>query len=142
MPKTRIAGRLGVSRQTVYNHLNRREPFPKPGPARASKLDRFRDYIRARLERFDLPATVPYRELGERGYSGGFKIFREFVRSIKAGHIQRVTERFETLPGQQAQLDWGGCGTIHVDGEARTLRVRPRQGRTSTLRSSLHVCNL
>ena len=123
VPKTRIAERLGVSRQTVYNHLNRREPFPKTRPARASKLDPFQDYIRARLERFDLPATVLYRELGERGYSGGLTILREFVRSIKAGHIQRVTERFETLPGQQAQLDWGECGTIHVDGEARKLYV-------------------
>lgn len=45
------------------------------------------------------------------------------MRSIKAAHVQRVTERFETLPGQQAQIDWGECGTVTVDGEVRKLYV-------------------
>ncbi|MDZ7778668.1 MAG: helix-turn-helix domain-containing protein [Gemmatimonadota bacterium] len=36
---TEIARRQGVTRQTVYNHLNRTEPDPKPRAGRASKLD-------------------------------------------------------------------------------------------------------
>lgn len=121
MQKAKIAERLGISRQTVYNHLNRTEPFPKPREKRASKLDPFRDHIRARLERFDLPATTLLRELQAMGYEGGLTILREFVRPLKAEFIRRVTERFETLPGQQAQIDWGECGTIEVDGERRKL---------------------
>lgn len=121
MEKSRIAEHLGVSRQTVYNHLNRTEPFPKPRPKRASKLDPFKAYIRGRLERFDLPSTVLLRELRAQGYDGGITILREFVRPLKAEHTRRVTERFETVPGQQAQMDWGECGTITVDGERRKL---------------------
>ena len=123
--KTKIAERFGVSRQTVYNHLTREkgEPFPKPRPPRPSKLDAFRDYIEARLERFDLPATVLLGEIRERGYTGGITILREFVRPLKQEMVRRVTERFETLPGQQAQIDWGECGTITVGGERKTLYV-------------------
>jgi transposase len=121
--KSRIAERLGISRQSVYNHLARTEPFPKPRPQRPSKLDAFKEHIRARLERYDLPATVLLRELTAMGYEGGITILREFVRPLKAEFVRRVTERFETIPGAQAQLDWGECGTIMVDGQRRKLYV-------------------
>ena len=121
--KSRIAERLGISRQSVYNHLARTTPFPQPRPQRPSKLDPFKDHIRVRLERYDLPATVLLRELTAMGYEGGITILREFVRPLKAEFVRRVTERFETVPGQQAQLDWGECGTVLVDGQRRKLYV-------------------
>lgn len=123
VPKTRIATRLGVSRQTVYNHLKREEPFPKPRAPRPSKLDGFKDYIRTRLEQFDVPATVLMRELKALGYQGQITILREYVRLLKQEYCRRLIERFETLPGQQAQLDWGECGTVTVTGKARKLYV-------------------
>lgn len=67
-PKTEIARRLGVSRQTVYNHLNREAPYPKPRRRRGSKLDAFKEYIETRLGEFDLPATTLYREIEKQGY--------------------------------------------------------------------------
>ena len=123
MQKSRIAERLGVSRQTVYNHLKRTDPFPKPREGRRSKLDAFGDYIRGRLEKFDLPATTLLRELRSRGYQGGLTILRDFVRPLKAEFVRRVTERFETLRGNQAQIDWGECGHVIVDGRRRKLYV-------------------
>ena len=42
---------------------------------------------------------------------------------MKADFTRRVTERFETVPGQQAQIDWGQCGTVVVGGERRKLYV-------------------
>jgi transposase len=90
---------------------------------RRSKLDPYTDYIRARLERFDLPATVLLREIRSKGYRGGLTILRDFVRPLKQEFVRRVSERFETLPGQQAQIDWGECGTIDVGGERRKLYV-------------------
>ncbi len=123
MKKSRIAERLGVSRQTVYNYLKREGPFPKPRATRLSKLDAFESHIRTRLEAFDLPATVLLRELRALGYRGGLTILQDFMRPLKRELIRRVTERFETLPGQQAQIDWGECGTIEVGGERRKLYV-------------------
>lgn len=121
--KSRIARLYGVSRQTVYNHLERTDPFPKPRAERPSKLEAFKDYIRVRLERFDLPATVLLAELQARGYEGGLTILREHIRPMKQEFVRRLTERFETLPGQQAQIDWGECGMVMVDGERRKLYV-------------------
>ena len=123
MKKAAIARQLSVSRQTVYNHLQRQGSFPGKRRARASKLDPYKEHIRARLERFDLPATVLLRELAQRGYAGGLTILREYVRPLKEEFILRVTERFETLPGQQAQMDWGECGTIEIAGERKKLYV-------------------
>jgi len=123
VPVVHIARRLGVSRQTVYNHLKREEPFPKPRARRGSMLDAFKGYVRARLEVFDLPCTVLLRELKDRGYGGGLTVLRDFVRPLKQEFTCRVVERFETEPGRQAQIDWGECGTITVDGECRKLYV-------------------
>lgn len=121
--KSQIARIVGVARQTVYNHLEREEPFPKPRTDRPSKLDAFKDYIEARLERFDLPATVLMAELQARGYAGGLTILRAHIRPMKQEFVRRLTERFETLPGQQAQIDWGECGMVTVDGQRRKLYV-------------------
>ena len=118
---TEIAQRFGISRQTIYNHLNRTDPYPKPREKRPSKLDGYKDYIRARVSEFDIPATSLLRELRSKGYDGGLTILRSFVRPLKADLIQRVTERFETRPGRQAQIDWGECGTIMVCGERKKL---------------------
>jgi transposase len=123
VPKAQIAQQLGVCRQTVYNHLSREEPFPKPRQARPSKLDAFKDYIRMRLEQFNLPATVLFEELKAQGYAGGLTILRDYVRPLKASLVRRVVERFETRPGLQAQLDWGECGTIQVGAERKKLYV-------------------
>jgi transposase len=121
--KTQVARQCGVSRQTVYNRLESNELGPRPRRPRASKLDPFKAYIRARLEKFDLPATSLLRELRTRGYGGGLSILREYTAPLKADYTRRVTERFETVPGQQAQIDWGECGTVEVDGESRKLYV-------------------
>ncbi len=107
VPVAEVARRLGRARQTIYNWIVR-------GPAakrrRPSKLDRFRAYMESRLERFDLPASVLFRELCRTGYDGGITILREVVASVKQRHVQRLVDRFETEPGSQAQVDWTSCG--------------------------------
>jgi transposase len=121
-----LARRFGLSRQTIYNQLKRTTDHATgrtatertPRKRRPSALDPFRDYIRARLEQFDLPATVLFRELKAQGYTGGMTILRGAIRPFKAEQVRRVTERFETTPGHQAQIDWGECGTITVGGPA------------------------
>ena len=120
-PIATLARRFGLSRQTIYNQLARTTTARAPRPPRPSGLDPYRDHLRARLEAVDLPAPVLLRELRAKGYTGGLTILRAAMRPLKAAQIQRVTERFETLPGRQAQADWGECGTITVAGETKRL---------------------
>lgn len=123
VPKSQVARRLGVSRQTVYNHLRFDPEKKKERKKRASKLDPYRGYIRTRLEEFDLPATVLLREIREKGYRGSITILREYVRGVKDRKVAWITERFETLAGRQAQVDWGECGSIEVRGKRHKLYV-------------------
>lgn len=119
VPIAAVARKYGVSRQSVYNVLNASSEGKKG--ARPSKLDPFKEHVKARLEEFDLPATVLLREIKELGYGGGISILKEFVAECKGEQVAGVIERFETLPGRQAQLDWAECGTIIENGERRKL---------------------
>jgi transposase len=121
MPVARIARRYGISRQSVYNVVNGVAGGARVRPPRPSLLDAFKPYLRARLARFDLPSTVLWREIQRQGYGGGISILKEFVGGVKTDFVRGVIERFETLPGAQAQLDWGECGVIVEGGVARRL---------------------
>ena len=122
IPIAEIARRLGRSRQTIYNRLER-DPESAEPTRRPSKLDPYRAYIRSRLERFNVPATVLLREIREKGYTGGISILRDFVASIKDQQVNKLVERFETEPGRQAQVDWASCGTILHEGRRRRLSL-------------------
>jgi transposase len=149
-PKAIVARRFGVSRQTVYNHLKESVGETAEATPRPSKLDPYKEYLRSRLEKFDLPATVLLREIRDRGYAGGVTILKEFIRPIKNKKCKKLTERFETEPGRQAQVDWGECGLIDVQGTRRKLyvfvfvlgfsRMLFVKFTTSTRRHVLHQC--
>ncbi|QBQ54426.1 IS21 family transposase [Nitrosococcus wardiae] len=104
-----IARRLGVSRNTVRKALRGEEPPRYRRRVRASKLDPYKDYLRARVEAAKpawLPATVLYREITERGYRGEISILRDWLRTLKARTAPEPVVRFETAPGEQMQVDW------------------------------------
>lgn len=122
-PVSHVSERFGVSRQTVYNHLRREGAEAKPRRLRASKLDPYKPYLKARLGAFDLPATTLLREIKAQGYSGSMTILKDFVRQVKGEQVRAVTERFETLPARQAQVDWGECGLVWEDGWWKKLYV-------------------
>jgi len=120
-PISRVSERFGVSRQTVYNQLKRQGVDAKPRQPRSSKLDPFKPYLKARLSAFDLPASTLLGEIKAQGYTGGMTILKDFVRQVKGEQARAVTERFETLPAQQAQVDWGECGLVWEDGQWKKL---------------------
>ncbi len=122
LSKAEIARRVGRSRQTIYNWL-KQQAAPSKTRRRPSKLDPFKSYLKSRLERFDLPATVLLPEIRKQGYDGGLTILREYMARIKAREVRRLVDRFETEPGRQAQVDWASCGTIVHEGRRRRLSL-------------------
>jgi len=120
-----IARHLGIDRNTVRRAL-RREGVPqyKRRAPRASKLDPFKEYLRQRLQACpELSATRLWQEISVQGYQGRFSILRDFVRPLRQEHrrVGKLTVRFETLPGQQGQVDWGHFGTIWHHGRPQQL---------------------
>ena len=72
-------------------------------------------------------------------YDGGYTILKDFARTLRPNkNYSKLTVRFETPPGKQAQCDWGYCGQhkdlsgkkysiyvfVHVLAHSRFMYVR------------------
>jgi len=107
-----IAELTGHSRNTVSRVLKQKTPTsPKPR-ARRSLLDPFKPYVEARYGECRLSAVRLLNEIQAQGYVGSVVTLRRFVHTLRVptGAQKRLTVRFETAPGEQAQVDWGYCG--------------------------------
>ncbi|MBI0447300.1 IS21 family transposase [Deinococcus sp. DB0503] len=119
-----IARQLDLSRNTVKKYL--REPAlpqPKPRPKKGSKLDPYVPYLKGRIEQGVLSAVVLFREVQERGYQGQYTVVKDFVRPFRRTQVSaaRVTTRFETAPGEQAQVDFGRYSYLNLEGQTRSI---------------------
>ncbi|WP_019052765.1 IS21 family transposase [Sphingobium xenophagum] len=105
-----IARQVGIDRKTVRKYIARGLEVPTYGPRQPSDrlLDPWMDYLKARLEAYPgLSARRLLREICERGYTGGYSTVRDTVRALRpAGGGSPFAVRFETPPGQQAQVDF------------------------------------
>lgn len=104
-----VARALGVDPKTVRGWRRRGAWCPRAPRPRRSKLDRFADWLTHRAPEVDYNCVVLLRELQAQGYPGGLNQVHRFVRPLRLAvqHQARATVRFETPPGQQAQVDFG-----------------------------------
>ena len=75
-----IARQIGVDRKTVRTHIAKGldPPAYKKRPPAPSLIDRFEPYLRERLAAYPaLTGQRLFRELKERGYSGGYSVVRD-----------------------------------------------------------------
>jgi transposase len=104
-----IARQLGVDRKTVRSYIAKGlEPpvYKKRSPA-PGMVDRFGPYLRERLAAYPaLTAVRLWRELKERGFVGCYSIVRDRVRDLRPARASGFETRFETPPGEQAQVDF------------------------------------
>lgn len=122
VPKARIARQLGIDRKTVDRCLQRDEARASPRGSRGSKLDPFKPYIQRRLQVYDLTARKLFAEIEVQGYEGSYELVKRYVRGIRAKKAkEEAFVRFETPPGEQAQVDWADFGTIEHGGRSRSL---------------------
>ncbi|MEW6047713.1 MAG: hypothetical protein AB1609_14725, partial [Bacillota bacterium] len=118
LKKVQVAERLGIDRDSVAKYWDG-PVHPVEAPRyrqRARKIDRYAEYITARLARWpELTAERLYQEIRQQGYGGSRRSVRRFVERIRP-HPVREYKPIETLPGEQAQVDWGHFGTLVVEG--------------------------
>ena len=85
-----IARQLGVDRKTVRKYIARGVEVPTYGPRqpRERLLDPHIDYLRARLEAYPgLSAQRLARELGDRGFRGGYSTVGDTVLEAVLGMV-------------------------------------------------------
>ncbi len=103
-----IARTLGIARNSVRKYLRAPEvPKPPPRPERGSKLDPYASYVHQQLARGLDNCVVLLRELRAQGYDGSYTLLKSFVHPLRRRRQPTATMRFETTPGDQAQVDWG-----------------------------------
>ena len=98
--------------KTVTSNL-RKDHLPRyVRKGSSSKLDAFKAHINERLSQYNLSAKRLYAEILQQGYQGKYSILADYVKDQKDQHKKQAFLRFETLPGEQAQVDWAYMGNF------------------------------
>jgi len=117
-----IARQLGVHHTTVRRVLAEAGQAPGLISARPSMADPFLPLIRATLEKYPtLRASRLYAMVRSRGYGGGPDHFRHIVALHRPRPVAEAYLRLRTLPGEQAQVDWGYFGKLKIGRAERAL---------------------
>lgn len=119
-----IARRTGHDRKTVRRVIKGEIPRPRQATAaRPSKLDPYKDYILKRMAEGVTNAVRICKEIREQGYDGGMTILRDFMHPHRPAIKSRITVRFETPPGRQAQMDTSEFTYQRPDGTTGKLHL-------------------
>lgn len=113
-----IAARTGVDRKTVRKYIARGLEPPVYGPRlpRARLLEPYEQFVRARLAAFpELSIPRLLREIRPQGYGGGLTVLGDFVRKVRPQPAPAFELRFETAPGEQAQVDFAHFKVVFED---------------------------
>lgn len=154
LSKREIGRELDLDIKTVRKWLRQKwEPQRRPGRGRA--LDRWEIFLRGRAPEVGFNAAVLYRELKAQGYEGSYPSLVRYLRPWRQEHRseESSTVRFETAPGEQAQVDWGSAWVwlgqqrvrVHVFtmvlGYSRRIFARgySREGLDSLLEGHVHA---
>jgi len=116
-----IATQLGTHPDVVRRVLGIGAPRA-PSQLRPRLVDPYRELIDDTLRRYPkLRATRLYDMLRERGYTGAVRTLREYVALVRPKPRRDVYLATETMPGEQAQIDWAYVDKIPVPGGERAL---------------------
>ena len=112
-----IAEITGHNRRTIRKIVNGPvSPPPQKRKLRQRKLDPFVPHLKKRIDEGVLNCSKLLDEIQKQGYQGGKSLVKDFVQPYRAARQAQATVRYETAPGEQAQVDWGHFGFIEHNG--------------------------
>ena len=104
-----IARRLSISRGKVRRALSGL-PSQKPAGEKGSKLDAFKPMVEEVLVSYPkLSGVRVFEKIKGAGYTGGLTTVRYHLIKSRGLHREAFV-RYETAPGEEAQVDWGYWG--------------------------------
>jgi transposase len=121
-----IARETGRDRKTIRKIIQVGQSGVGDQPAhrrrkKGVKLAPFEGYLKQRIAEGVLNTRKLLRELKARGYQGGLTQLILFVQPYRTSREERAVMRYETEPGQQAQVDWTSLGYVSLDGRQQRL---------------------
>ena len=115
-----IATELGLHHDTVERAIDVQRKGVRL--VRGSKLDPFRDFVTETLTAHPrLRATRLFEMLRVRGYTGCLTLVRGLARGSRPAARSEAFFRLRTMPGEQAQVDWGHFGKVRIGSAQRIL---------------------
>jgi transposase len=142
-PKAEVARLAGVSLCSVKRiaeeapvvHVDDAVEREKRRIGRPSKVEDFRKFVVALLEeKPDLPSLEILRRVREAGYQGGKTALYALVASLRPKGVKPLV-RFEGLPGEFSQHDFGQVDVEFIDGANRRVHFF-----ASRLKYSRFIC--
>lgn len=117
-----IARHLNVHHTTVKRALSETGVSKHNILVKESMIDPFLALITENLQRFPtLTASRLYDMVKERGYPGSRDHFRHLISFYRPRKAAEAYMRLRTLPGEQAQVDWGHFDYITIGRAKRPL---------------------
>jgi transposase len=115
--RRRIAQQLGISRHQVEKVLAAHQRGRSEGPTadqlprakrrRARSLDKYEQLLEQLLKRYpDITAVRAHEELQKLGFGGSYNAVKRGLRELRPVPGPERVQRFETAPGEQAQMDY------------------------------------
>lgn len=129
-PKVQVAGLAGVSLSSVkriaeeapVGHVDDAAEREERRIGRPSRVENFRKLVVEILEeKADLPSVEILRRARQAGYTGGKSALYALVASLRPKETKPLV-RFEGLPGEFSQHDFGQVDVEFRDGAVRRLR--------------------
>lgn len=118
-----IGRRLSLDRKTVRRCLSMGEWQPYRREVKPETLlDTWRPWLEARVIEVGYSAQILFQELRAKGFAGSYETVKRFVAPLRvlADRAALCQTRFETAPGEQAQVDYG---QIRVQFRAQPAKV-------------------
>ncbi len=117
-----ISTQLGVHHGTIKRVLSDAGIAKDKILVQKSIIDPYLSFIMDTLERHPtLTASRLYAMVRERGYTGGPNHFRHLISCYRPRPAAEAYLRLRTLPGEQAQVDWGHFGHVTIGKAKRPL---------------------
>ncbi|MBL4664460.1 MAG: IS21 family transposase [Nitrospinaceae bacterium] len=117
-----IATQLGVHHSVVDRVLSQAGRPKVERSIRPSMIDPYLPFILKTLEQYPkLTAARLFEMVKVRGYSGGPSLFRQRISELRPRKQPEAFLRLKTLPGEEAQVDWGHFGHVMIGKAKRPL---------------------
>ena len=104
-----IARELGVDKKTIKRWRQRGAWRPRAPRVYTKAIDAHRPFLERRGPEVGWNGRVLLRELRAQGFTGGYQQVQRALQPLRTTRqwAARATVRFETSPGEQAQVDFG-----------------------------------
>ncbi len=120
LPVSEIARRIRRSVMTIYRLKN--NPTLRKNKVTSKKISpEIEKQIKSLLRRGITNGKKIFTALKENGFIGSYSLLNRYLKNIKNNYKEKGLTRYETEPGEQAQVDWGSFRKIKMNGREERL---------------------